>query len=143
VISSIGKSSATAASGFVVSAAPARSDRVGVLLYNTAEIFPGLPFQGGTLCLEPMGLRRAGPTNSRGGCGPSSCSGVFMLDMNTFAQGLWLVPDCAGNPSGMLSNQPAGFLTAIGTRVHAQFWGRDSVQTGSFLSDARLWIVGP
>jgi hypothetical protein len=63
--------------------------------------------------------------------------------MNTFAQGQWLVPDCAGSPSSLLPNQPAGYLRSIGTRVHAQFWGRDPVQTGSFLSDARLWIVGP
>jgi hypothetical protein len=111
------------------------------LLYNTAQA-PGQPFQGGTLCLATMGLRRAGSTNS-GGTPGNSCDGVFSIDMNRFAQGLWVVPDCAGSPSGLPTSTPSAFLTAPGTGIFAQFWGRDSTVTGSYISDAASWTIGP
>ena len=63
--------------------------------------------------------------------------------MNAFAQGLWTVPDCAGNPSGTPANNPAGYLTNPGTTVFTQYWGRDSVATGSFVSDGLSYVVGP
>jgi hypothetical protein len=141
-IASTGRASATDTSGFVVSAAPALSSQVGLLLYGTGVPPGGAPFQGGTLCIDPAGLRRAGPTNSGGACAVNACTGAFTIDMNSFAQGLWVVPDCAGNPAGLPSTTPAPYLTLPGTRVHAQFWGRDTPQTGNFLSDARIWIVG-
>jgi hypothetical protein len=141
-IAASGTPSASSGSGFVVSAAPARSCRSGILVYNTGQI-AGVPFQGGTLCVEPMGLRRAGSTSSMGTPGGASCDGAFAIDMNTFAVGAWVVPNCDGSPSATPPNNPAPFLTVPGTAVFAAYWGRDSVATGSFVSDGVGWSVGP
>jgi hypothetical protein len=140
-IAAYGAPSATNTAGWVVSAAPARSCRSGILLYNTAPA-AGIPFQGGTLCVSPMGIRRAGSTNSLGTRG-NFCDGAFSIDMNRFTQGLWQVPNCAGTPSGLPASVPAPFLLVPGTNVFAQFWGRDALATGSFLSDAVAWTTGP
>jgi hypothetical protein len=143
-ISASGVSSASQSSGFLVHAGPARSDKSGILVYNTALATGPLPFQGGTLCVEPMGLRRAGSTNSQGMCPPgSNCMGVFSIDMNQFAAGLWVVPDCAGAPTATAPNSPAAYLGTAGTTVHTTYWGRDSVATGSFVSDGLSYDVGP
>jgi hypothetical protein len=139
-IASTGIPSAGSSSGFVVTAAPARSCKSGILLYNTLQI-PGVLFQGGTLCVSTMGLRRAGPTNSQGTPG-NNCDGAFALDMNAFAAAAWLVPDCAGNPLQPGLNA-APYLSVPGTDVFAQFWGRDTLATGSFVSNGLTWTVGP
>ena len=138
-----GSPSATSTSGFVVSAGPARTCKSGILLYNTAQVTPGVAFQGGTLCVEPMGLRRAGSTNSMGTPGGTNCDGSFSIDMNAFANALWVVPDCAGAPSGLAPNTPAGYLLNMGQDVFCQYWGRDSVASGSFVSDGLHYQVGP
>jgi hypothetical protein len=137
-----GVPSATAGSGFVISSGPARSCKSGILLYNTSAV-AGLPFQGGTLCVDPMGLRRAGSTSSMGTPGGASCDGQFAIDMNTFAVGAWLVPNCDGTPSATPPNNPAPFLSTPGTQVHSQWWGRDSVATGSYVSAGLRYDVGP
>ena len=141
VIGSTGLPSATAGSGFTIHASPARGCRLGILLYNTGQQTPGLPFQGGTLCIAPQQLRRAGPTDSGGTAG--GCDGALAIDMNAFAQGAWVVPDCAGNPSGLPPNNPAPYLVNIGQHVYTQFWGRDSVATGSLVSAGLHFIQGP
>jgi len=145
VISASGTSSAVATSGFSISAGPARDNRSGILLYNNGGVVPGVVFQGGTLCIPPMGLRRAGSTNSMGSCPPTpiGCAGVFAVDMNAFASSNWVVPDCAGAPSGTPANNPAAFLLTPGTQIDCQFWGRDSQPTGSFVSGGISYIVGP
>jgi hypothetical protein len=144
-ISASGTSSVTANSGFVVSAGPARDNRSGILMYNNQGVVAGLPFQGGTLCVNSMGIRRAGSTNSMGSCPPTpiGCAGSFSIDMNAFAQAAWVVPDCAGNPAGIAPNNPAAFLVVAGTTIDCQFWGRDSVATGSFVSDGLSYTQGP
>jgi len=145
-IAASGTSSVVAGSGFVVSAGPARSDKSGILLYNNTGTTTGVPFQGGTLCIPPMGLRRAGSTNSggyTGTCGPANCLGVFAIDMNTFAQGGWVVPDCVGAPTATPPNNPAAFLVTAGIQIDVQYWGRDSVATGSFVSNGLSYIQGP
>jgi hypothetical protein len=141
-ISSTGSPSAARASGFVIEAGPARTCRSGILMYNTSA-GAGLPFNGGTLCVSPGGIRRAGSTSSMGTPGGANCDGRFTIDMNTFAQGTWIVPDCAGNPAGIPPNNQAAFLTTPGQGVFTQFWGRDSVATGSFVSDGLGYVVGP
>jgi hypothetical protein len=128
-IASTGTPSASATSGFSITAAPARADRTGVLLYNTGSQ-AGAPFQGGTLCVQATGIRRGGPANSGGS---ATCDGTFAIDLNTFAAGLWPQP----------SNTPAPFLQDIGQRVSVQWWGRDTVATGSFLSNALEYTVCP
>jgi hypothetical protein len=144
-ISASGTSSVAANSGFVVSAGPARDNRSGILLYNNAGTVPGVSFQGGTLCIPPMGLRRAGSTNSMGSCPPTpiGCAGTFAIDMNTFGDGTWFVPDCAGANSGITPNNPAAFLNTAGVTVDVQFWGRDSQATGSFVSSGLSYTQGP
>ena len=131
-----GTSSATATSGFVVQAKPARGARLGVLLYNNGAM-PGISFQGGTLCVSAQMIRRGGPTDSLGT--PGGCDGAFAIDLNTFAQGLWVVP-----PSGAIpANTPAPFLLTIGQSVWCQFWGRDTLANGSLLSDGLRYAVRP
>jgi hypothetical protein len=63
--------------------------------------------------------------------------------MNTFAKGVWSVPDCAGLPSGIGPNAPAAYLTGPGQDIYCQFWGRDTVATGSFLSDGLRYTIEP
>jgi hypothetical protein len=133
--------SATATSGYTVFASPARSCRAGFLVYNTSQGAP-VPFQGGTLCVSTAGIRRAGPTDSRGTPG-NNCDGVFAVDMNAFAAGTWVPPLCTGGPSGVPSTTPAPYLSLPGTTVYCQLWGRDSPATGSFLSNGWSWPVGP
>jgi hypothetical protein len=140
-MSASGVASATAGSGFTVSASPARSNRSGIFMYNTALAAGPLPFEGGTLCVEPMGLRRAGSTNSGGTCAPVDCTGVLSIDMNAFAVGAWVVPlPCGGSP--IPPNNPAGYLTTPGTQVFGQFWARFS-PGNSLVSDGIGWTIGP
>jgi hypothetical protein len=136
----------TANSGFVISASPARDDRRHILLYNKVGTSARVPFEGGTLCIPAMDLSRDGPTNSGVSCPPApvGCAGAFAVDMNTFAQGLWLVPDCAGVPPQGPSYAPAAFLLTMGTTIDVQCWGRDMmVPNGAFVSDGVSYVQGP
>jgi hypothetical protein len=137
-ISAAGIPSATAASGFVVQALPARACRQGVLIYNSSMV-AGVAFQGGTLCVNPMGIRRASPIDS-GGSGGLNCDGVFAIDMNAFRSFLHVSMGCAPLPG---QTNPAAFLSTPGTDAFAQIWGRDTQATGSFLSNAVGWTIGP
>jgi hypothetical protein len=121
-----GSSSASLAAGFVVRAGPARGALPGVLLYSDGGAASS-PFQGGTLCVGGT-LRRGPPVTSSGL--PGTCGGEFALDLNAFA-------------SGAAGGTPALFLSEPGTEIHCQWWGRDSVATGSFLSDGLRYIVKP
>jgi hypothetical protein len=131
-----GVSSASATSGFVIESRPALGDRLGVLIYSTALGSP-VPFHGGTLCLGPTDLHRAGPTSSLGTAG--DCNGVFFIDMNAFAQGQWKVPGASTLPT--FTPQP--FLLSVGQTVHCQFWARDTVASGSFVSGGLTYTIGP
>jgi hypothetical protein len=142
-ISAVGNSSASVASGFLVRALPARSCKSGILLYNTSRASVGVPFEGGTLCVSTQGIRRAGATDSMGTPGGANCDGVFQIDMNAFAGGAWVVPDCVGGPSGLASNNAAAFLSVPGQSVYTQFWGRDALVTGSYVSDGLAYVVAP
>ena len=121
-----GYSSSSATSGFTILAKPARDNRSGLLLYTTAGR-NNSPFLGGTLCVG-LPVRRSVAVNSGGNL--NQCDGVFALDMNSFASG-----NAGGNP--------AAFLLNVGTMVNVQWWGRDSIATGSFLSNALEYFVGP
>jgi hypothetical protein len=112
----------------------------GVLLVSQT-MTAGMAFHGGTLCLQTATLTRKGATNS-GGTPGLHCDGAFAIDVNAFAQNLWMVPDCAGNPAGPVATSPP-YLRVPGSGVFAQIWGRDTVTTGPFLSDALAWVVGP
>jgi hypothetical protein len=119
-----GTPSASATSGFEIRASPARSNRSGILIY-TAQGRWNAPFLGGTLCLA-LPIRRSVAVNSGGAA--ATCEGVFRIDWNAFANGL-------------LGGTPQSFLLSPGQQVNVQVWGRDSIATGSFLSNALEYTV--
>jgi len=110
-IGAVGIPSASASSGFEVRAFDVRNQSAGVLLYgNTGRL--AQPFSGGTLCLRTP-FRRAPAVNAGGNAMPAAdCSGVFSIDLNSFARGL-------------LGGTPAPFLSIPGSVVNCQWWGRD------------------
>jgi hypothetical protein len=120
-----GTPSAVATSGCVISARRVLNDKSGMLLYGL-DGRAALPFQNGTLCLQP-GVLRTQHVSSGGAHPPTKdCSGVFALDFNAFRAGL-----AGGNPAPELS--------VPGTVVNAQWWGRDPgfpAPNGTTLSDA-------
>ena len=123
-VSASGIPSASASSGYVLSAGPARGQTPGILFYGRTGPL-SIPFQGGTLCVRPPHFRSV-LLNSGGTQG--NCDGQFTIDRNAFARGL-------------LGGHPASFLSTPGTTVHSQFWGRDSSAGGSFLSDAVVDVI--
>ena len=84
--------------------------------------------QTGFLCVQPP-IRRGPAVLSSAGT-PGACDASFVLDMNAFAAG-----QAGGNPNP--------FLSVPGTMVNAQWWGRDSVQNGEYLSNAVEYVVAP
>jgi choice-of-anchor B domain-containing protein len=123
-----GASSASAGEGFTVQARGARYHKSGLLVYTDKGTGSIHPFQGGTLCLG-LPVRRT-PTIFESGATPGSCDGSFALDLNSFA-------------FGALGGKPAAFLSIPGTQVNLQQWGRDTIASGSYLSNAGQYTVGP
>ena len=123
-MSSSGTPSATAASGFVIGAAGTKAHKLGLLLYSDAGPAASA-FQGGTLCVSPPVKRTVVIQDLIGT--PGECDGMLSLDMNAFA-------------AGALGGNPAPSLRIPGTRIHAQVWGRDTVNQ-SLLSDAIAYTV--
>lgn len=108
---STGSSSVALVSGFVVTAAQLRNNKVGLLFYSDGGR-AALPFTGGVLCVAAP-LRRVQGLATAGTPPPAQdCSGVLSVDMNAFR-------------SGALGGNPAAFLSIPGTRVTCQFWARD------------------
>ena len=109
-IGSTGTASATAGSGFVVSATSMINNKSCLLFYGTSGQASGA-FQGGTLCVAAP-VRRTPATFTGGNPPPNDCSGVAAIDMNFFAVG------------GM-GGTPSPLLLVPGTVVNCQWWGRD------------------
>ena len=111
VIAGSGSPSASAGSGFIVTATSVRNNKNGLLFYGVSGR-NALPFQGGTLCVATP-VKRTGSTNSGGTPAPANdCSGIYAIDMNQFAVS-------AGPPL------PLPALQVPGTLVNCQWWGRD------------------
>jgi len=126
-----GNPSASAGSGFVVSATQVVNNKNGLLFYGVSGQ-AALPFQGGTLCVKSQ-VRRTPSVNSGGNPPPNDCSGVFAIDMNLFAV-------------GGLGGTPLAALTVAGTVVDCQWWGRDPgfpAPNNTTLSDALEYVVSP
>lgn len=129
-IASNGAASATANSGFTVSAANVRNQKSGLLIYS-ASGRSSAAFQGGTLCLN-LPIRRSIPLQSGGTPAPTSdCTGIYAIDMNAFAQ-------------HAVGGNPAPFLRTSGTVVNCQFWGPDPgfpAPNNTTLSNALEYVV--
>lgn len=127
-----GAASAVVSSGFVVDCSDALNQKAGLLLYKVGGSAASAPFQGGTLCIGPAGIRRTPVRNSGGSSLPAQdCSGTWSLDMNSFAHGL----------SG---GSPDSALVISGNKVRVQWWGRDpgfGAPNNSLLSDALEYYV--
>jgi hypothetical protein len=118
-IASSGSPSISAGSGFLITATNVIDSSSGILVYS----FNGsalIPFQGGTLCIQPTVWRT--PLQNSGGSPP--CGGTFSLDFNAHI---------AATP----------ILFAVGQMVWAQYWSRDfDDPTGVNLTDALAFVVG-
>ncbi|HTF88067.1 MAG TPA: hypothetical protein VK843_06625, partial [Planctomycetota bacterium] len=130
-IGSVGVSSATAGSGFVVTGSNLRNNKPTMLVYTDAGQ-AATPFFGGTLCVAAPVHR--GLTLSAGGTPApvQDCTGTYGVDMNAFAVGTF-----GGNP--------AAFLTVPGTVVDAQIWARDPgfpAPNNASLTDGLEWTIG-
>jgi hypothetical protein len=122
-----GTSSASQASGFVVSTTDLVNQKLGILLYGVNGS-AATPFAGGLRCITPP-VRRTVSASTGGSSLPASdCTGTIAVDMNAFAAGVF------GNPS------PA--LSVPGTHVHCQVWARDKSSKVQ-LSNALQYFVQP
>jgi hypothetical protein len=122
-----GFSSAALSSGFVVEGSQVHFEKSGLVLYS-ATGRNNAPFQGGTLCVALPVRRSVVQTSSGGAAG--TCTSILALDFNAFA---------AGHHGG----SPAAYLRVPGQQVNVQWWARDTLAHGSYLTDGGEYIVGP
>ena len=133
VMSYAGAPSASGAGSFLVRCDAVLNNKPGLFFYAVDGAQANLPFQGGTLCVGPAGIRRTPASSSGGNPSPAiDCSGAYVLDFNAFTIGA-----AGGHPS------PA--LATMGAVVHAQAWGRDQgfpAPQNTMLSDGLEWTQG-
>ncbi len=98
---------------FMIRVTNVLNSKPGIFIYQVNGAQASIPFQGGTLCMTPPGIRRS-PVVSSGGYPPPvyDCTGVWGMDFNAFAAGLG-----GGNPD-------PGLLVP-GNHYLVQVWGRD------------------
>jgi hypothetical protein len=128
-ISSQGLPSASAPSGFTITATRVETNRQGTIFYgvNGRVAVPWYAGSSSFLCVRPP-LQRTGTLGSGGTVG-AACTGVLATDWNEFA---------AANPGAI------GAPFAPGQVVDAQAWYRDPLSVaGSNLSDALEFTLFP
>ncbi len=102
-----------------------RSSQMAMFIYKVGGAQADVPFQGGTLCVGPNGIRRT-PVKNTGGYPANglNCTGLVGMNFNKFALGL-----AGGNP------HPG--LMVPGNTYRVQLWGRDGNDPfGTTLSSA-------
>jgi probable HAF family extracellular repeat protein len=133
-IAGAGVPSASNAWSFEVVTSNVLNEKAGLYLYKVGGAPASVPFQGGTLCVGPSGIRRTPVVFSGGSPAPANdCSGAYELDFNAFAAGL-----SGGHPD------PA--LLSPGSIYRCQAWGRDqgfSPPNNTSLSNALQVPIGP
>ena len=118
-----GTPSASAGSGYVLSASQILDGKSGVLFYGKSGA-AALPFQGGTLCAAVPLVRT--PLQVSGGAPP--CGGSFAMDFNA-----WIA---SGQDPALVAGQ----------QVNAQYWSRDPgfpPPDNTSLSDAVEFTIAP
>jgi len=117
----VGNLSASAGSGFWVTASQVIPVSSGIFFYSTSGP-DAKPFQGGFLCVQPP-VRRTNPQNS-GGAG--ACGGSYGLDFNAYI--------ASGADPALVA----------GATFWGQYWSRDpSSPSGTSLTDALTATIAP
>jgi hypothetical protein len=105
VIGSSGTPSASAGSGFLITATNMLNNKSGLFFYGlNGQI--GAPFQGGFLCVKNP-IKRTSVQSSNGNPPPNDCSGSYSIDFNAYIAG------------GLDPNLISGAV------VDGQYWARD------------------
>jgi hypothetical protein len=128
-IGSTGTRSVSAGSGFVITGSGAIQGKFGLIVYGPNGR-GNAPFNGGILCVAAQGVRRSVTSAATGGTGAPVCDATLSLDFNAFA-------------AGTIGGNPAMFLGIVGQQVNAQWWARDTVANGSYLSDGLEFVNCP
>ncbi len=127
-----GEAKSSLSGGFVLFCHEVINQKPGLLFYGVSGP-AALPFQGGTLNVQPP-LKRSPLVLSNGNPPPANdCSGRFVLNMDAFA-------------SGALGGSPLLALQTAGTVVNVQWWGRDpgfAPPANTLLSDGLEYTVRP
>jgi predicted deacylase len=122
-IGSTGSPSASAGSGFSISAANVLDNKNGLLFYSKSGA-NALPFQGGWLCVKSPQTRTAVQSS----LGSPPCNGSFSFDFNA-----WIA---SGADPGLVA----------GAQVWAQYWSRDpgfAPPDNTSLTDALQFTICP
>ena len=127
-----GEAQADLDGGFVLTCSNVINQKSGLLFYGLSGP-AAIPFQGGTLNVMPPTKRSSLVLSNGSPPALSDCSGRFVLDMDAFA-------------AGALGGNPLPELQVVGTRVNAQWWGRDpgyAAPNDTLLSNAVEYTVRP
>jgi hypothetical protein len=123
-----GTPSASASSGFTITASGVEGQKSGLLFYGISGRHSGVWAPGSTSLLCVKAPVQRGPAQNSGGTS-AACDGVLSLDWNSYMS---THPGALGQP------------LQVGQVIDGQAWFRDPPAPGTTnLSDGLEWIVGP